>query len=186
MKLVIICGPQAVGKMTVGQELAKRTGLKLFHNHMTIELVSNFFSYNTKQGKRLVDLFRNEIFKEVAKSNLKGIIFTFTWAFDQKEDWDYVENIKNIFQKKENEFYLIELEANLETRLKRNKTENRLRNKPTKRDLEWSEKELLQSEEKYRLNSLPGEINEKNYLKINNDNILPKDVANLIKVEFNL
>ena len=43
MKLVLIFGPQAVGKMTVGQELAKITGLKLFHNHMTIDLVSNFF-----------------------------------------------------------------------------------------------------------------------------------------------
>lgn len=42
MKLVLIFGPQAVGKMTVGQELAKITGLKLFHNHMTIDLVSNF------------------------------------------------------------------------------------------------------------------------------------------------
>ena len=33
MKLVIIFGPHAVGKMTVGQELAKITDLKLFHNH---------------------------------------------------------------------------------------------------------------------------------------------------------
>ena len=47
MKLVLIFGPQAVGKMTVGQELAKITWLKLFHNHMTIDLVSNFFSYNS-------------------------------------------------------------------------------------------------------------------------------------------
>ena len=40
MKLILIFGPQAVGKMTVGQELATLTGLKLFHNHMTIDLVS--------------------------------------------------------------------------------------------------------------------------------------------------
>ncbi|MCC3359301.1 AAA family ATPase, partial [Bacillus sp. REN16] len=47
MKFVHIFGPQAVGKMTVGQELAKITELKLFHNHMTIDLVSNFFDYST-------------------------------------------------------------------------------------------------------------------------------------------
>lgn len=40
MKLVIITGPQAVGKMTVGQELEKLTDLKLFHNHMTIDLAN--------------------------------------------------------------------------------------------------------------------------------------------------
>lgn len=51
MKLVIILGPHAVGKMTVGQELAAITGLKLFHNHMTIELVRNFFSvHGSEEG----------------------------------------------------------------------------------------------------------------------------------------
>ncbi|HDR7606865.1 TPA: hypothetical protein QCX41_004389 [Bacillus mycoides] len=42
MKFILIFGPQAVGKMTVGQELAKLTDLKNFHNHMTIDLVSPF------------------------------------------------------------------------------------------------------------------------------------------------
>ena len=82
MKLVIICGPHAVGKMTVGQELAKITDLKLFHNHMTIDLVANFFSYGTPQGKRLVRLFRKEIFEEVCKSDMYGLIFTYMWDFD--------------------------------------------------------------------------------------------------------
>ncbi|ASI83880.1 hypothetical protein ACS94_05390 [Bacillus cereus] len=58
MKLILIFGPQAVGKMTVGQELATLTGLKLFHNHMTIDLVSPIFDYSTKEAKRLVSLFR--------------------------------------------------------------------------------------------------------------------------------
>ena len=39
MKLVLLIGNSAVGKMTVGQELAKITGLRLFHNHMMIEPV---------------------------------------------------------------------------------------------------------------------------------------------------
>lgn len=65
MKLVLIFDPQAVGKMTIGQELAKVTDLKLFHNHMTIDLVGHFFGYGTTEGKRLVNLFRQEIFEEV-------------------------------------------------------------------------------------------------------------------------
>lgn len=35
MHVVIICGPTASGKMTVGQELQKLTAFKLFHNHMS-------------------------------------------------------------------------------------------------------------------------------------------------------
>ncbi len=33
MKFILLFGPQAVGKMTIGQELAKITDLKLLHNH---------------------------------------------------------------------------------------------------------------------------------------------------------
>ena len=60
-KIVLITGPQAVGKMTVGQELSKITDLKLLHNHMTIDLVSHFFSYGTEVGQRLVSDMRKMI-----------------------------------------------------------------------------------------------------------------------------
>ena len=43
MKFLLISGHMAVGKMTVGQKLAKITKLKLFHNHMTIEPVLEVF-----------------------------------------------------------------------------------------------------------------------------------------------
>lgn len=86
MKLMLIFGPQAVGKMTVGEEVAARTGMKLFHNHMTIELVSHFFSYGTETGKRLVHAFREQIFDAVAQSDLEGLIFTYLWAFDMQGD----------------------------------------------------------------------------------------------------
>lgn len=80
----------------------------------------------------------------------------------------------------------MELEEDLAERLKRNKTENRLSYKPSKRDFEWSEKDLLKSVEKYRLNSKPNEIKEKNYLRINNTNISAKDTAQMIKERFQL
>ena len=84
MKLILIFGPQAVGKMTVGHELEKMTELKLFHNHMTIELLHPLFGFGTETW-RLSDLFRKEIFEAVSKSDLYGLVFTYVWAFDQKE-----------------------------------------------------------------------------------------------------
>jgi hypothetical protein len=186
MKLVIIFGPQAVGKMTVGHELEKITELKLFHNHMTIELVANFFNYGTTSGKRLVYLFRDEIFKEVATSDLEGLIFTYIWAFDQKEDWDYIEHITQIFKDKGGEICFVELEADIDERIQRNKSEHRLEHKPTKRNIEWSENELKKSMEKHRLNSAEGEIQEKNYLRINNTELDPVIVAQKIRKTFNL
>ncbi|MDF2606740.1 MAG: shikimate kinase [Bacillales bacterium] len=186
MKFVLVFGPQAVGKMTVGQELAKITGLKLFHNHMTIDLVSHFFDYGTKEGKRLVSLFRQEIFEEVSGSNLYGMIFTYVWAFNSQEDWDYVNQITHLFESRGGTVYFVELEADLTERIERNKSSNRLEHKPSKRDIEWSERDLKKSMEKYRLNSLEGEITYKNYIKINNTNLGAEEVAKMIKEKFKL
>jgi hypothetical protein len=184
MKLVLIFGPQAVGKMTVGQELAKITDLKLFHNHMTIDLVSHFFDYSTKEGKRLVNLFRQEIFEEVSKSNLDGMIFTYVWAFNLQADWDYVNKLSQLFESRGGTVYFVELEADLEERLMRNKSSNRLKHKPSKRNIEWSENDLKSSLEKYRLNSFEGEIKVSNYIRINNTSLSAIEVAKTIKENF--
>ncbi|WP_449537687.1 AAA family ATPase [Ferdinandcohnia sp. Marseille-Q9671] len=186
MKLVLLFGPQAVGKMTVGQELTKLTDLKLFHNHMTIDLVSHFFDYGTDEGKRLVKLFRQEIFEEVSKSDLYGMIFTFVWMFNLKSDWDYVAELAELFESRGATVYYVELEADLDERLERNKTPNRLEHKPKKRDIEWSENDIKQTMEKHRLNSVEGEIPFQNYLKINNTNLSAEEVAIMIKDRFQL
>ncbi|WP_077619546.1 AAA family ATPase [Bacillus sinesaloumensis] len=186
MKFVHIFGPQAVGKMTVGQELAKITELKLFHNHMTIDLVSHFFDYSTKEGKHLVNLFRREIFEEVSKSDLYGMIFTYVWLFDMESDWKYVQELSELFESRGATIYYVELEADLEERLQRNQTPNRLEHKPKKRDIEWSENDIKRTMEKHRLNSLEGEITFENYIKINNTNLSAEEVATIIKEKFEL
>jgi len=184
VKFVILFGPQAVGKMTVGQHLAAKTDFKLFHNHMSIDFVSQFFDYGTPAGKRLVNLIRHEIFVEVSQSNLVGFIFTCVWEFDLQSDWDYIEKISMLFESRGATVYLVELEADLEERLKRNKTENRLEHKPSKRDIEWSEADLMKTYEEHRLNSIPGEITKENYLRINNKDIEAEVVADMIKEHF--
>jgi shikimate kinase len=186
MKFILLFGPQAVGKMTVGQELEKITELKLFHNHMTIELVTPFFNYGTEAGKRLVHLFRQEIFEEVSKSDLYGLIFTYVWAFDHQSDWNYVDSVCKLFESRGGVVYFVELEADLSERLERNKSPHRLEHKPTKRNLLRSEQDLLSTMKRYRLNSLEGEIKRENYIKINNTDLSAEEVAEIIKEQFQL
>jgi hypothetical protein len=186
LKFVLVFGPQAVGKMTVGHELEKITQLKLFHNHMTIDLVSPFFNYSSQAGKRLVNLFRQEIFDEVSKSDMYGLIFTYVWAFDLQSDWDYVEKICDLFESRGGTVYLVELEADINARLDRNRSPHRLLHKPTKRDLEWSDRDLQTTMEKYRLNSFKGEIKRENYIKINNTNLSATEVSIMVKEYFQL
>lgn len=186
MKLVIITGPQAVGKMTVGHELEKVTDLKLFHNHMTIDLVINFFEYETPEAQRLIKLFRDEIFRTMANSDKAGLIFTIICNFDDPAEWARVQEISDIFSSKNAEVCLVELEADQEVRIERNKTEHRLTHKPSKRDVVWSESNLMHSIENHRLNSKEGEIDNPNYIRINNTEKSPEEVATLIKERFSL
>lgn len=183
MKLVFIIGDSAAGKMTVGQELMKITDLRLFHNHMMIEPVLEIFG---SRNHFAVNRMRDVVFEEFAKSEQYGMIFTFMWAFDQQEDWDYVEHVKQIFQPYNTEVYYVELIASQEVRLQRNITENRLRNKPSKRDIEISNARLIRDDEKYRLVSKEGEIPFDNYLRIDNTSLAPDVVAGIIKEKFSL
>ena len=186
MNFVLIFGPAACGKMTVGQALAKITGLKLFHNHMSIELVHQFFDFGTPAFSRLDQSIRFQIFREVAQSNLPGLIFTLVWAMDLEEDKLYVDEILDIFNEVGAKIHFVELVASLEERLKRNKHPHRLHHKPTKRDTERAERALLYDEENYRTNTWNGEFPEYDIFRIDNTNRSAEESAMLIKDHFGL
>lgn len=186
MKLVILFGPHAVGKMTVGQELCKLTELKLFHNHMTIDVVSDLFDNMPAVRSQLTKSFRRQIFEAYAGSEEYGMVFTFMWAFDLQSDWDYMQWLEELFTAQGAQVYYVELCADYDQRLLRNKTENRLLHKPTKRNLQRSEEMFVRLEEKYRLNTHEGELTKQNYIKIDNTGIAPDVVAGMIKERFDL
>jgi DNA helicase TIP49 (TBP-interacting protein) len=184
MKFVLIFGPPAVGKMTVAYELAKLTGLKVFHNHMTIDLVLEFFPYGHKKFSRLVSEFRQRIFEEVATSDLAGMIFTYVWAFNLESDQKELDRYTEIFRQQGAEIYYVELEAELNERLERNQSAFRLEKKTSKRDIARSEKNLLDSEEQYKMNSDGNLLPSENYIKINNTNLSAQDTAKRIASAF--
>lgn len=183
MKLVILIGSGAVGKMTVGQELMAQTGLRLFHNHMTIEPVIEIFgSFNGAASNRI----RQVIFEEFLKTDQSGMIFTYMWAFDQQADWDYINQLAELFESHGAEVYYVELIADQSVRLQRNGTENRLKHKPSKRDVALSEQRLLHEDRNYRLVSLEGELMFPNYLRLDNTDLTPAEAARIIQKHFAL
>lgn len=183
MDFIVIMGPQAVGKMTVGREVEKRLDAKLLFNHQTIDLFAHFLGY-TKETFRLSDQTRKELFRAFVngeENTANGIIFTLVVAFDLLSDKEYLKKICTIFTEKGGRVFLVELETSLEIRLERNGSESRLEAKPSKRNLAFSKQELLTSSEKHRLNSSPGEVNEfipeAHYLRIDNSNRTAGQVA---------
>ena len=185
-KLVTIMGPQAVGKMTVGQELARITGLKLFHNHMTFDLVTEFFSPATRQGWDLLCKLRYDVLEAIANSELEGVIFTFAMDFDNSQWLDYMNSLAALFENTGGAAYFVELEADFDERLKRNKSENRLLHMPSKRDVERAEAGLRWMAQHMRMNTYDGELLHSNWLKIYNTNASAAEAAVIIKEKFGL
>lgn len=183
MKLLFIFGAHAAGKMTVGQAVSRITPMKLFHNHMTIEPVIELFgAYNGAATERL----RQVVFEEFVKTNNYGLIFTFIWAFDVPYDTEYVRRLTKLYQEAGAQVDYVELVAPQEVRLVRNKTENRLKEKASKRNVALSEMRMLGAEEKYRCVSELGEIENllgippERYLRIDNTNLSPDEAAEMI------
>lgn len=150
---IVIFGPPAVGKMAVGREIEAATGLRLFHNHVAIEPVLPFFTFGTEPFVRLVDGFRRRMFEEVAQSNLPGMIFTFVWDLNSQADTDFMEHACSVFAQQGHRIAFVELSASIEQRLIRNRSADRLREKPSKRDVERSEQHLFINSSQYKLNS---------------------------------
>lgn len=182
MKLMFIVGPSAVGKMTVAQELCKLTDFSLFTNHDAIELSIKVFGY---YNPLVVSGIRDIVFRNFAVTNKYGLIFTYCHDFDRDMDEDYVDKIRSRFTC-DTDFYFVELVAPLEVRLERNKTQNRLECKPSKRDVESSELRLLTDECVSRCESSPGEVTYDNYLRLDNSDISAREAAVRIKEYFML
>ena len=76
MKLVFLHGAPAVGKLTVARELARLTGFRLFHNHLTVDLVSSLFPFGSEPFVLLREQIWLAAFAEAARNNV-SLIFTF-------------------------------------------------------------------------------------------------------------
>lgn len=183
--LIVVTGPQAVGKMTVAEKIKEKLGYSLMVNHDSIEVSDKIFERGSDAQKDLNKIIRAAAFETAIKYNI-DMIFTFVTAFDSQDDLDYLNNLRNMFEATGGQFYFVELEADVKTRLERNVTPHRLESKYTKNDIETSERDLLETMEKYRLNSNDGELICPNHLKINNTNLEPEEVARAVIENFGL
>ena len=181
MKLLLLCGNSAVGKMTVGQELTKITPFRLFHNHMMIEPVLEIFG---EFRSDVITKLRSVILEEFGKTDHYGLIFTYMMAFDMPSEYEYLNKVIQTLGVAEEDVCYAELVAPQNIRLDRNATENRLVHKASKRDIDASNARLIRDDENHRMESLPGEITSPNYIRIDNSHLSPDETAKMIKERF--
>ncbi len=84
MTFALLYGPPAVGKLTIATELARLTGFKLFHNHLSIDLVESVFPRGTPSFARVGKAVRKLVFEEAAQADI-NLIFTYVYAHSQDD-----------------------------------------------------------------------------------------------------
>lgn len=76
MKLIFIWGGAASGKLTVARELARLTGLPLFHNHLVVDALLERLPFGDAEFIRLREAMWMAGFETAARSG-QSLIFTF-------------------------------------------------------------------------------------------------------------
>lgn len=183
--LIVVCGPQAVGKMVVAESLRDKLKYNMMMNHDSIEVSDKIFGFATPAQREFNGFFREKAFELAVKHNV-DLIFTYVCAFEMQEEKDYLMSLHDLFVGNKGQFYFVELSADLETRLARNETAYRMERKASKRDVEWSRSNLINDTRNHRLNSEEGEIWFENHLKIDNSNLEPDRVADKVIEAFGL
>ena len=177
---VFIIGAPAAGKMTIGQELSKLTGASLFFNHQTIDFALGIYQDFTEEMWEFVRGI-NFSFLGTSARNHRSVILTGVTDFSNQYHLMYLKNIQDLLNEYHQEILFVELETSLEERLRRNRTENRLKYKPLKRYFEVSEREILETDKTNQLNSQKRPSGLHHYLKIDNTNLSAEEVAKQIQ-----
>jgi len=179
---LLIFGPQAVGKMTVGRELARLTGARLLYNHMLIDLLTEFFPFGTPHFERLLEETRHRIAEEAADAGV-NFILTGAWAFDDPSVQRIVERWLAAIEARGASFGFVELRAPLEVRLDRNRSELRRSSKK----LDWATDEAVtELANAHRWTSDGAFPFPEHHLVIENTEIAPAEAAAQIARHFDL
>jgi len=98
MKLILIHGAEATGKLTVAKSLASMSGIGLFHNHLSVDVTRTLFKFGDPRFSDLIWDVRLTVFEHAARANIDLI---FTWAFSYPDFMPDLERIRAILDKYE-------------------------------------------------------------------------------------
>ncbi|MDP2788625.1 MAG: hypothetical protein Q8O46_01030 [bacterium] len=173
-----------MGKYTVANEFKKKTGYKFFHNHHAYDLARSLFERGTLHINSLYEDVNFLIFKEVAKAKLNVITtHAYSASFVSRtglSDLTYMKKIESIVKKAGGQTYFVHLAATNEALLKRVKGKSRSRFNKLRNPKIL--KETLSNPRKDWKTTAPV----KNNLVIDNTNLSPQKVADMIIKHFKI
>ena len=97
MKVVILHGAPAVGKLTVAKALADATSAKLFDNHTAIDIAKTVFDFGAPGFWDLVQTTRVSVLKAAARQEIPIVIMTYCYS-DPEDRVDFEQFCKAVEQ----------------------------------------------------------------------------------------
>jgi len=76
MKLIFLHGAAASGKLTTARVLSARLGYPVFHNHLTVNLLTTVFPFGSEPFVRLREQIWLSVISDAARTG-RSVIFTF-------------------------------------------------------------------------------------------------------------
>lgn len=120
MNLIFLYGPPAVGKLTVGNELARQLGYKILDNHKSVEMLRQLFPFEDPElnaiRRRLQAKFRLEMFEEAAKA---GVNFVTTCATAGPQHFGFYRQTVQLVEKHGGRVLFVRLAPGREVMFKR-------------------------------------------------------------------
>jgi len=178
MKLIVIYGPSAAGKHTVGRQLAKLTGYKFFYNHLTVDVVRSVFADDDRRRHDLLCDLRLRVIKEAVLYDL-DMIFTVAYTFD-KPSQIFMQDIIKTVSRPGNSLHFVRLcppEATLFERVG-NQSRRRLHKPTDPKDLRRRLDDPLRN--------LRGTIDYPSHINLDTSRLTPLQSARRIMEEFKL
>ena len=175
MKVVFLYGPPAAGKHTIGTLLSEKTGLPLFHNHLTVDLATSLFEFGSPGFVDLREKVWLSSFSAAAKADQS---FIFTFNPESSVDPSLIERLEQTITSSGSEVVYVELLCSDEAVF------DRIDNESRKQFGKLVDKKLysrLKEEGTFDFPPLPTP-----QIQIDTENLSPEGSANTIITELNL
>lgn len=107
MKLIFLYGLPATGKFTIGEELARLSGYKLFHNHLAVDPLLSVFEFGSPPFVELRETFWLSVFERAALNHIPGLIFTFVPEHTVRPE--FIHNLIDLAARTKIDIYTVEV-----------------------------------------------------------------------------
>ncbi len=101
MKVILLFGTPAVGKLTTALAISSKTGYKVLHNHLIIDLVGSVFDWQHNTYWKLSQDFWESMIEQAAIENINIIL---TCCYIDERDSRYIQSLIQLVKKQNGVF----------------------------------------------------------------------------------